>query len=297
MSAASLRARYLGDSVATASPQQLLVMLYDRLALDLERAELAVSDGDRARANEELLHAQEIVLELLASLQVDVWEGGPRLAALYDWLVSELIQAQPEGRRPPGPRTAGRSSSRCATRGGRPPRPWPAGVMTVGPVSGSALAGFGQNPYTPAGRPGSPETRRAATWTAAPAHDWPEVLDELEGEVLDAQETLARGRAEEIAAWGRRGDRLGAAATGLGPLPEDLRERAARLLQHQLAVAERLVERITQSQKQRDVAARMSYGAERARRLLHRPGALTGASAGTAVTDGTVAAWPADDQR
>jgi hypothetical protein len=32
------------------------------------------------------------------------------------------------------------------------------------------------------------------------------------------------------------------------------------LLQHQLAVAEALVERITQSQKQRDVAARMSYG-------------------------------------
>ena len=37
MSAASLRARYLGDAVATSSPQQVLVMLYDRLALDLER--------------------------------------------------------------------------------------------------------------------------------------------------------------------------------------------------------------------------------------------------------------------
>jgi hypothetical protein len=39
----------------------------------------------------------------------------------------------------------------------------------------------------------------------------------------------------------------------------DLRERAVRLLQHQLAVAEALIERITQSQRQRDVAARMSY--------------------------------------
>jgi hypothetical protein len=46
-------------------------------------------------------------------------------------------------------------------------------------------------------------------------------------------------------------------------LPDDLRERAARLLQHQLAVAERLVERITQSQRQRDVAARMTYGPSR----------------------------------
>jgi flagellar protein FliS len=26
-------------------------------------------------------------------LKVDVWEGGPRLAALYDWLLTELMQA------------------------------------------------------------------------------------------------------------------------------------------------------------------------------------------------------------
>ncbi|WP_346621854.1 flagellar export chaperone FliS [Blastococcus montanus] len=93
MSAASLRARYLGDAVATASPQQVLVMLYDRLALDLERAQVAVAEGNRPRANEELQHAQAIILELLSSLQVDVWEGGPRLAALYNWLMSELVQA------------------------------------------------------------------------------------------------------------------------------------------------------------------------------------------------------------
>jgi hypothetical protein len=51
--------------------------------------------------------------------------------------------------------------------------------------------------------------------------------------------------------------------SSLGAIPSDLRERAARLLQHQLAVAEALIERITQSQKQRDVAARMSYGPAR----------------------------------
>ena len=97
MSTASLRARYLGDSVSTASPQQLLVMLYDRLALDLERAEAALIDGNRDAAREQLMHAQEIVLELQASLQVDVWEGGPRLAALYTWLLSELIQTNLKG--------------------------------------------------------------------------------------------------------------------------------------------------------------------------------------------------------
>jgi hypothetical protein len=97
-------------------------------------------------------------------------------------------------------------------------------------------------------------TARPATWHA--------VLDDLEGEVLQAEQTLARDRAEEIAAWGRRHTDW-VAPSSLGPLPEELRERAARLLQHQLAVAERLIERITQSQRQRDVAARMSYRPER----------------------------------
>ena len=96
----------------------------------------------------------------------------------------------------------------------------------------------------------------------AEARNWPAVLDALEGDVVAAEETLARGRAEEIAAWGRRSTDW-IPPSNLGPLPDDLRERAARLLQHQLAVAEALVERITQSQRQRDLAARMSYAPTR----------------------------------
>ena len=97
MSAASLRARYMGDAVTTASPQRLLVMLYDRLALDLERGQAALFAGDRTAANEQLQHAQDIVIELRSSLKVEVWEGGPRLAALYSWLLSELIAANVKG--------------------------------------------------------------------------------------------------------------------------------------------------------------------------------------------------------
>ena len=91
---------------------------------------------------------------------------------------------------------------------------------------------------------------------------WRTVLDDLEGQVLEAEETLARNRADEIANWGRRSTDW-VPPSSIGALPDDLRQRAARLLQHQLAVAEELVERITQSQKQRDVAARMSYAPTR----------------------------------
>ena len=93
MSTASLRSRYLGDSVATASPQRILVMLYDRLVLDLERAEVALDAGDRTEAAAQIQHAQDIVFELRESLRVDAWEGGPRLAALYSWMITELVQA------------------------------------------------------------------------------------------------------------------------------------------------------------------------------------------------------------
>src|SRR3954471_13079440 len=97
MSAASLRARYMGDAVTTASPQRLLVMLYDRLALDLERAEMALSAGDRAEGAAQLQRAQDVVFGLLESLQVDAWEGAPRLAALYNWLIAELGRAVVKG--------------------------------------------------------------------------------------------------------------------------------------------------------------------------------------------------------
>ncbi|MGY1833812.1 hypothetical protein ACI79P_01725 [Blastococcus sp. SYSU DS0510] len=97
---------------------------------------------------------------------------------------------------------------------------------------------------------------------APPSIDWATVLTHLEGEVLAAEQTMAAGRADEIAAWGRRAEDW-VPPSSLGPLPPDLRERAARLLQHQLAVAEALVERITQSQQQRDLAARMSYAPSR----------------------------------
>ncbi|HEV7755507.1 MAG TPA: flagellar export chaperone FliS [Mycobacteriales bacterium] len=97
MSTAALRARYMADAVTTASPARLLVMLYDKLLLDLGQAEDALGAGDRERAAERLLHAQEIVLELLSSLDLDAWDGAKGLAALYTFLAGELVKANVRG--------------------------------------------------------------------------------------------------------------------------------------------------------------------------------------------------------
>ena len=93
MSTASLRARYLGDTVTTASLQRLLVMLYDRLVLDLVNAESYAQGLDFERMSSELQHAQDIVLELRTSLDVTVWDGAQGLSDLYTFIYGELLAA------------------------------------------------------------------------------------------------------------------------------------------------------------------------------------------------------------
>jgi flagellar secretion chaperone FliS len=88
-----LRDRYVGDSVATASPARLVTMLYDRLMRDMGGAEAAIVAGDYQSASNQLTHAQEIVIELRSALEVDKWSGGPALASLYAFLLTELIAA------------------------------------------------------------------------------------------------------------------------------------------------------------------------------------------------------------
>jgi flagellar protein FliS len=84
---------YVAQSVSTASPARLLIMLLDRLVLDVQRAVQSQEAGSHAEASQQLLHAQEIVLELRTSLRIDVWDGAAQLASIYDWLYSQLIKA------------------------------------------------------------------------------------------------------------------------------------------------------------------------------------------------------------
>jgi len=87
------RTAYRGNSVATATPAQLLVMLVERLVLDCERGFKAVVAQDREAAHEQLVHAQAIVTELQTSLDVDGMPAGAELMSLYSYLQRRLIQA------------------------------------------------------------------------------------------------------------------------------------------------------------------------------------------------------------
>ncbi len=95
--AAAARSTFLTDQIATAGPAALLVMLYDRLVMDLVRAEDAQRAGVRETANANLIHAQDIINELLATLDIAAWEGAPGLASLYAYVLGELVRANVHG--------------------------------------------------------------------------------------------------------------------------------------------------------------------------------------------------------
>jgi len=87
------RATYLDASIATASPARLLVMLFDRLVLDVQRGLDAQRRGDFEETHRQLTHAQDIVMELQSSLRADEFKGGYDLAALYSFLHRQLVMA------------------------------------------------------------------------------------------------------------------------------------------------------------------------------------------------------------
>ena len=84
---------YRSQAVQTASGPQLLVMLYDRLVLDLEQAGRAISDGKLFEANEAMQHAQQILIVLKHSLDPEGFDGGHELLAIYEFLSNKLVEA------------------------------------------------------------------------------------------------------------------------------------------------------------------------------------------------------------
>ncbi|MGA7204718.1 MAG: flagellar export chaperone FliS [Specibacter sp.] len=84
---------YQREAILSASPARLLTMLYDRLLVDLSRAESAQLAEDWATAHEYLLHAQDILTELSGSLQPELWSGADALLGIYTYAGATLMNA------------------------------------------------------------------------------------------------------------------------------------------------------------------------------------------------------------
>lgn len=93
MNTAALSA-YRQNSVDTASPARLIVMLYEGVVTALDKSAAAlVGPVDIELAHKELTRCQDIVLELMQALNHDAGEMAVRLATLYEYCHHQLVRA------------------------------------------------------------------------------------------------------------------------------------------------------------------------------------------------------------
>jgi len=85
---------YRESSVLTASPEQLVVMLYDGAGRFLRQAEAALGEGAWEHAHDRLQRGEAIVDELLATLDMDQGQIAERLQAIYIYCKRCLREAR-----------------------------------------------------------------------------------------------------------------------------------------------------------------------------------------------------------
>ncbi|WP_028273866.1 flagellar export chaperone FliS [Atopococcus tabaci] len=85
---------YKQNQVTTASPKELVLLLYQGCIKNLRLAELSIDEKRLDLANEKLIKAQNIIQELMNTLNTEVGgEVALNLEALYDHFLTELVQA------------------------------------------------------------------------------------------------------------------------------------------------------------------------------------------------------------
>jgi len=87
---ANLQDRYKQDYVTTASPMDLIIMLYDGCIKQLKLAKIHKEDNRPEQIRVCLEKAEEIILELVRSLNFKI-EISNDLAQLYEFMLNEMV--------------------------------------------------------------------------------------------------------------------------------------------------------------------------------------------------------------
>lgn len=92
--AANLTAQnaYKQNSVTTASPGELTLMLYNGCLKFLQKAKLAIQEKNIQERNMNLQKAQAIISELMSTLNMDI-EISKQMLPLYEYMNRRLIEA------------------------------------------------------------------------------------------------------------------------------------------------------------------------------------------------------------
>ena len=91
---ASHKNDYLRNQVMSPSTNKLIEMLIEGAIKSIKKAEMAIEDKKIEAANNEIVHAQDIVDELKFSVNKEIEGDIPQqLISIYDVVEQELIQA------------------------------------------------------------------------------------------------------------------------------------------------------------------------------------------------------------
>lgn len=84
--------QYRKVSVETVSSGKLLLMLYDGAIKNIDTAQKAIKDQDMNTAHQQLVNAQDILMELMCTLDMN-YEVSHSLYSLYEYFYYQLVQA------------------------------------------------------------------------------------------------------------------------------------------------------------------------------------------------------------
>lgn len=83
---------YKQNSINTASPGELTLLLYNGCLKFIKLARKAMEEGNIEQRNENLLKAQSIIQELMVTLNVEV-KLSQSLMRMYDYIYRRLVEA------------------------------------------------------------------------------------------------------------------------------------------------------------------------------------------------------------
>lgn len=85
---------YQQNSVNTASKERLLLMLFDGLVKFIKQGIAGIDEKDINKSNTNFTKAQSIILELIASLNMEIGgEISKSLSLMYDYMHRRLVEA------------------------------------------------------------------------------------------------------------------------------------------------------------------------------------------------------------
>lgn len=89
--------KYLRDEIQNASPQKLIILLYDGAIKALEDSKSLIEDKDPFQFTQKITKAQSIIAELIGALKVDLFpELVINLSKLYEYMYQQLVKANLE---------------------------------------------------------------------------------------------------------------------------------------------------------------------------------------------------------